>query len=108
MAEFTKDGIKDISLDDIIQWCQENNQIEWLKATASKTVERKIYPTITYTGKDGKEHTKMDKKAEPIKVEQAKISYVQIKFAFLKKFFPELTKEEKEPKESMWDRIAAL
>lgn len=107
MAQFTKEGIKDISLDDIIEWCQTHNQVEWLKATASKTVERKIYPTITYTGKDGKEHTKMDKKAEPLRVEKAKISYVQIKFAFIKKFFPEFA-AEKEVKESMWDRIANL
>ena len=104
---FTKDGIKDISLEDIINWCQENNQVAWLKATAAKTVERKYYPMITYTDKEGKERRKQDKNQEPIAVKQVPISFVQIKFAFLKEFFPELVKEEKE-EDNMWAKIAAL
>ena len=104
-----KENLKDLQLDDIIAYCKENNQIEWLKAIAQTTVERKTYPTVTYFDKNGKERTKQDKTQEPIKVEQVPIPYVQLKFEFLKKFFPELVADKSSKgKPTMWDIIAAL
>ena len=73
-----------MNLDDVIAWCEENNQVNWLKAEARKTK----------TGKDGKEK---------------KISFIELKRNFALKFMPEIVpvaKTEKKP--SMYDRIAAL
>ena len=52
MATEIKD-FQSITIEDIIEWCKENNQVEWLKAEASKEVEQKIYPK----GEDGKVDT---------------------------------------------------
>ena len=35
-----------LTLDDIIEWCQDNKQVEWLKEEAQKKFERKIYPKV--------------------------------------------------------------
>lgn len=73
-----------INIDYIINWCIENKQVAWLKEEANKT----------YINKNGKE---------------CKASFIQIKYAFCRKFMPEIVpvaKEEKKP--TMYDRIAAL
>ena len=106
----TKENLKDVKIEDIIAWCQENGQVAWLKACAAEMVEQKVYPTVTYFDKDGKERTKQDKKAEPIGTEMVKKPYVSIKFEWVQKFFPELVakKEKKAKKPTMWEVIANL
>lgn len=92
---------QDMSIEDIITWCQENNQVAWLKETASQKVEYKVYPRVKV---DGKWTT--DKTATP-KVEMRPISFIQIKIAFVNKFMPEIAPKAQK-KVSMYDRIMAL
>lgn len=93
--------------DEIIAWCKENNQVAWLKATASKMVEKPVYPKVQHTTKKGKTTWIQDKKQAPTGTKQEPISFVELRAEFLKKFFPEEIKgKKKEP--SFYDIIAAL
>ena len=81
MATEIKD-FQSITIEDIIEWCKENNQVEWLKAEASKEVEQKTYPK----GEDGK----VDKKQAPIGTKIVPIPYTTLKTNFVAEFFPDL------------------
>lgn len=93
---------KNMSIEDIIAWCQANNQVAWLKETAAKKVEYKVYPRVK--NEEGK--LVVDKSAEP-KIEMRPISFIQIKIAFVEKFMPEIA-PKKTKKPTMYDLIAAL
>lgn len=103
MAEQVK-AFKDWEIDDIIAWCQENNQVAWLKAEAEKKVERKVYPKVESVSKSGKKSWKMDK-TQPYTIEYVPISFVELKTSFLEKFG---LKEPAQPKLSMYDKIRNL
>lgn len=94
---------KDMTIEDIIKWCQENKQVDWLKKTAAKEVEYKVYPRVK--GEDGKYYT--DKKAEP-KIEMRPISFIQLKLEFVKEFMPEIAPKAQAKKPTMHERIANL
>ena len=94
---------KDMKIEDIIAWCQENNQTEWLKKKAQEKVDYKIYPRVK--GEDGKYH--IDKSATP-KIEKRNISFIQIKLAFVEEFMPEIAPKKKPKKPSMYDLIKNL
>lgn len=105
MANLT---FKDMNIDDIISWCEENGQTEWLKAEAARTVTCKVYPrTKDGINKNGKPCKKADKTAKPSRVERP-ITFVQIKKDFCKKFMPELIPQKKAKKTTMYDRISKL
>lgn len=87
---------KDWNIDDIIEWCQENDEVAWLKKTAAKETEYKVYPRG--------ENKKADKTQKP-RIETRPISFVQLKFEFLEKF---MGYKKKEKKQTMFDRINAL
>jgi hypothetical protein len=106
--EINKNTIKELTLDDIINWCIENKQVKWLKAKAAEQIEQPIYPTVEYVDKNGEKKTKPNKKAEPIGKELVNIPYVNIKRDWIAAFFPELAPKKKEKKLTMWERIAAL
>jgi hypothetical protein len=91
-----------MNIDDIIKYCQEQGPeaVAWLKETAAKKVEYKIYPRIKVDGK-----SVADKSQEP-KIELRPISFVQLKTAFCEKFGLGMPKAPKAP--SMYDKIAAL
>ena len=72
---------KKMTLDDIINWCQEHGEVAWLKEEAAQLIEQ-----------DGKTR---------------KISFIEIKHDFVEKFMPELLPAKKKSL-SMYDRIAAL
>jgi hypothetical protein len=72
-----------MKLENIIDWCKENKQVAWLKATAA----------TTYTNEDGSTR---------------KITFFEIKKAFAEKFMPEILPKAKVKKPSMYDIIAAL
>ena len=95
---------KDWTLEDIIEWCKANNQVEWLKTTAAKKVEKKVYPKVESVSKNGKKSWKADKTAEPT-TELAPISFVELKGEFIATFIDTTPKEKKA---SMYDIIAAL
>lgn len=93
---------KNMDIHDIIKYCQEQGPeaIAWLKATAAKKVEYKVYPRVK---KDGK--VVADKTQDP-KIELRPISFIQIKTEFLEHFGLAAPKKEKEP--TMYDLIANL
>lgn len=93
---------KTMNINDIIVWCQSNNQVEWLKAEAAKKVPCKVYPKVM---KDGKKVT--DKTAKPT-IELRPITFIQIKTNFVNKFMPELMPKKKDAKPTMYDLINAL
>lgn len=74
---------KDMTVENIIEWCVSHEEVDWLKATAKKT-----FPT-----EDGKER---------------KITFIELKLEFVKEFMPEIAPKAKEKKLSMYDRIANL
>lgn len=102
MAEIK--NYKDWELPDIIQWCKDNGKVEWLKATAAKKVERKVYPKVESVSKNGKKSWKQDK-TQPFKIEYVPISFVELKAEFISTFI-ETAPKAKKP--SMYDLIAAL
>lgn len=96
------DNINELTIDDIIDWCSENGEENWLKVIAKKKVDCRIYPRIKVNGK-----SVADKSQEP-KIEKRPISFIQIRNAFAEKFMPEIIPDKKPAKESMYDRIAKL
>lgn len=74
---------KDMKIEDIIEWCQKNKEVDWLKETAEK-----LYKT-----KDGKER---------------RISFIELKLEFVKKFMPEIAPKAQAKKPTMYDLIAKL
>lgn len=74
---------KDMRIEDIIDWCQKNNEVAWLKETAEKL----------YTTKDGKER---------------RISFIELKLEFVKKFMPEIAPKAQAKKPTMYDLIKNL
>jgi hypothetical protein len=80
---------QDIQLADIINWCKANNQVAWLKETAEKE-----YPV-------------KDKETGEV-VGTRKITYIELKLAFVREFMSFIAPKEKEKKPSMYDLIASL
>lgn len=74
---------KDMKIEDIINWCQKHNEIEWLKAEANKTF-------ITKAGK------------------QRNITFIELKLAFVNKFMPDIAPKAKPKKPTMYELIAKL
>lgn len=79
---------KHMTQDDIIEWCQANGQVEWLKEIINK-------PIPTY-----------DEEGQPL--DERDITFVELKVAFVNKFMPEIKPAAKPIKPSMKDRINAL
>lgn len=91
---------QDLTIEDIIAWCQENNEVMWLKAKVKEKKVRKVYPK--------KENGKQDKKAEPIGTKTTKISFMELKHDFAEKFCPDILPKAKPKKKSMLDLVDAL
>lgn len=99
--------LKKCKIGDIINYCQEQGQIEWLKAESAKMVEHKVYPKVPSVSKNGKKSWKEDKTQAPtIKVEP--ISFLELKANFVAKFFPEVAAKRQEQKKNWHDMIAKL
>lgn len=78
-----------LTFEDVIKWCQENNQIEWLKAECER---RKPVEGLTKKGKPKKPR---------------KISMLEVMKNFVEQFRPELI-PEKEEKETFRDKVRKL
>lgn len=99
----TKDNVKSIKIEDIIEWCKENNQTEWLKEIAATKVPHKVYPKkVNENGKKVADYS-----AEPT-TKMQKITFIEIKAAFINKFMPELAPTKKEKKVTMFELIESL
>ena len=108
-------AFKDWEIDDIIAYCKEHNEVDWLKATAAKMVEVKAYPRVKVQkvvngqpqyNKKGKPVmvSVADKTAQPT-ITKARITFVQIKKEFADKFG---FATESKKAATMYDKIAAL
>ena len=95
-------NFKTMSIDDIIDWCIANKQVDWLKAKSAEKRPCKVYPRIKV---DGKVIT--DKTATP-KIEKRPITFIQLKMDFVETFMPEIAPKAKEKAPTMYDRIKAL
>ena len=92
------------TMEEIIEWCKANNQVAWLKAEASRSIERKVYPKVQgISEKTGRKVWKMDKSQTPT-VEYTRPSFMEIRSAFVDKFIS----PRKEKKPSIYDLIDAL
>jgi hypothetical protein len=93
-----------MTIEDIITWCKENNEVAWLKSFTSTKVAIKRYPKVK--GADGK--VTVDKTAEPT-ISMEKPTFIQIKKAFAAKFMPEIMPSKSEDKKpSMYEIIDNL
>ena len=110
---------KDMAIEDIIAWCKENNEVEWLKETVAKKVPCKVHPRVKVAKLDANGNPVLNKKGKPMMksvsnkdakpvVEMRPISFIQIKIAFVEKFMPSLKPVKKPKKASMYDVISAL
>lgn len=82
MAQF--EALNDINIDDIIDYCQKNKQVAWLKSVALK-------------------EGLVDKNGKP-----RKPSFIEIRNAFVREFFPELAPKPQVKKPTMYERIFDL
>lgn len=74
---------KKMNIEDIIDWCKENGEVAWLKKESQKT----------FKTKDGSTR---------------KISFIEIKRNFAKKFMPAIIPTAKPKKPTMYDLINSL
>ena len=79
---------KSMTVEDIINWCQENNQVEWLKNTMKKT-------TFIF-----------NEEGEILK--ERKITFIELKLEFTKTFMPEIAPKTKPKKKTMYELVEAL
>lgn len=93
---------KNMTIDDIIDWCVANGETEWLKRKANEKKACKVYPRKKVDGK-----SVADKTAEP-KIEKRPISFIQLKIDFVDKFMPEIAPEKKSKEPTFHDRIKGL
>lgn len=100
---------KNMKIEDIIKWCQENNQVEWLKKEAAKevVVERYSKRIKVWSEEKQKEVWVADKNSDKVKDKQP-ITFIQIKKDFVEKFMPEIAPKAKSSKPNMYDLIANL
>lgn len=110
-------AFKDWDINDIIQYCKENKQVDWLKETAAKKVPCSIYPRKKIQKVDATGAPVFNSKGKPVMVSVADkdakptvelrpITFVQIKTEFAEKFG--FKAEAKAKKATMYDIIAAL
>ena len=86
---------KTMKVDDIINWCVANDQVKWLKQISATE-----YPVLT---KDGE--PVLNKKGKP---KTRKITFIEIKLAFAKKFMPDIIPVALPKDPTMFEKIAKL
>lgn len=109
MAYTIDKSFNDITIEDIIEYCKANKQVDWLKEIASKKiiVKRHTERIQKMSAKTGKLEWFVDK-SSPVVEEETNITFVQIKRAFCEKFMPEIMPKAKPKKPTMFDLINAL
>lgn len=99
---------KKMSQDDIINWCAEHDQLEWLSAKLNEKVKAVYYSKrIRVWNEEKKKYVFEADKNSPKVEKEIDISFIQVKNAFCEKFMPELLPEKKEKVPSMRDKVAA-
>lgn len=101
MAKF--ESINSIKIEDIIEYCKENNQIEWLKKTAHEKETRKKTKKVTTTNENGEAVEK-----EVVEEVETEISFITLRSRFVEAFMPEIKKGSKSKKATFRDLIDSL
>lgn len=97
-----------MKIEDIIAWCQENKQVDWLKEELNKKVIVSRYSKrVKTTNEKGKTVWVADRNSEKIDSEE-KITFIQVKKDFCEKFMPEIIPAAAEKKPTMYELVAAL
>jgi hypothetical protein len=96
---------KKLDFEAIMDWCEANNQMDWLEAKTNETVKVEVYPYKEYTKKNGKVGRKYDK-TQPATIVERPISFLLVKDAFVSKFMPEIKPEAADKPLSMRERVA--
>lgn len=86
---------------DIIQWCKDNDKVDWLKAIRAEKIEAKVYPRVANA--EGK--LVADKSATP-RIVIKDMDFLTIKRRLMAEFFP--TGAKKSKKKTFLDEIDAL
>lgn len=119
MAEAKKLTYKDMKIEDIMEWCIANNQIEWLKAIKDKKVPYKVYPRLKVPRTDENGNNVVNEKGKILyksvvdktkapRTQMKKPNFMHIKNEFVKAFMPELMPVKKEKEPNMYEKIDLL
>lgn len=84
----------------IMDYCEQHNEKDWLKAKVEETTEVKVYPKV----KNANGKMVSDKSKKP-KIEVRPISFLQVKNDFCAKFMPELLPKKGNKKKSMREML---
>lgn len=111
---------KSMKIDDIINWCVDNNEVEWLQNATATKMPCKVYPRKKVPALDPvtgepvltkKGRVKMvsvaDHEQTPT-IEYRPIGFIQLKDKFVDKFMPEIKPVAKAKEPNMYDTIKAL
>lgn len=96
-----------MKIEDIIKWCEDNNQVDWLIAESEKTIPVKVYPRKKVVNEKGKVVSVADKSQEPT-IEMRKIDFINLKKNFVEKFMQEIAPKAKAKEPTMYEKIQAL
>lgn len=119
MAVKTHITYKDLSMDQIIAWCKQNNKVDWLKEEMKKEVEYKVYPKVKVKKLDAEGKPVLSKKGKPMytttvdktakaKIEMKPITFIQVKNDFVDTFMPQIKPKAKAKKPTMYEIVANL
>lgn len=94
----------------LVEWCEKNNQTEWLKKEASKTVKHKVYEKKKVLDKKGNWVLRSDRTKPTGDTIEEPITFVELKHNFFVKFMPDQLPQKKPAtvKETFRDRINKL
>jgi hypothetical protein len=119
IKEERKMNYQSMNINDIINWCKENNQVDWLKATMETKVPYKQYPrkkvikldengNVVVNAKGKVQFTTVADKSKAPKTVMRKPNFMHIKNAFVEKFMADLKPVAKPKKPTMYDVISNL
>lgn len=110
-----------MDINDIINWCKEHEQVEWLKETMKTKVPYKQYPRKKGDPRKDKEtgailtnkkgeilYTYVADKSQAPKIVYREPNFMHIKNAFVDKFMPEIKPVAKPKNPTMYDLINSL
>ena len=92
-------NFQSLKFEDIVAWCKENNQVEWLKKEAAKT-----FPAMAKS-ESGEKIQLCEADGTP---KTRRITFIELKMDFVRAFMPEIAPQPKEKKPSMFDIINSL
>lgn len=106
MVDYKSKDPKDYDYPDIQQLCADKGETEWLKNFVETKQDFPVYPTETYTRKDGKQGTRRVPNAAPTDTISRLPHFTEVRAAVIEKFSLVTSSGSKAP--SMKDLNAAF